>query len=110
MVFIPHGLDQMFWQPQGTIYPRWRGLVARAVAQVPEARQLYRERLGMLHTNVFQVALLHRRIDDLAALITPYRPETPGQAARLKNLIAGRARSVGAQLALPEPMSPEIRK
>ena len=108
MVFIPHGLDQMFWEPQGTIYPRWKGLVARAVAQVPEARQLYRQRLEMLHTNVFQVPLLHHRIDELAALITPYRPETIAQAARLKHLLAGRARFVGEQLQMPEPSSPNF--
>jgi spore coat protein CotH len=27
-VFLPHGMDQMFWEPQGTIYPRMNGLVA----------------------------------------------------------------------------------
>jgi spore coat protein H len=108
MVFIPHGLDQMFWQPQGSIYPRFRGLLARAVMQVPEARQLYRARLKTLQTNVFQVSVLNRRIDELAALITPYRPETVTQAARLKKLIAGRAQFVGAQLELPEPVSPNF--
>ena len=108
LVFIPHGLDQMFWEPQGSIYPRLRGLLAKAVMQVPEARQLYRQRLKALHTDVFQVAVLHRRIAELAALLTPYRPETVTQAARLKNLIAGRAQSVGAQLELPEPVSPNF--
>ena len=108
MVFIPHGLDQMFWEPQGSIYPRLKGLLARSVMQVPEARRLYHERLRTLHTNVFQVAVLHRRIDELAALITPYRPATVTQAARLKNLIAGRAQSVGAQLQVPEPVSPNF--
>jgi spore coat protein H len=103
MVFIVHGLDQMFWQPQGSIYPPFKGLLARSVMQVPEARQLYRERLRTLHAEVFQVPRLHRRVDELAALITPYRPETERQAPRLKNLIAGRARSVGAQLQASNP-------
>ncbi len=106
LVFIPHGLDQMFWEAKGPIYPRLNGLLAKSVMQVPAARQLYRERLATLHTNVFQVEVLHRRIDELAALITPYRPETPRQAVRLKSLITGRAQSVGAQLQEPEPLAP----
>jgi len=104
--FMPHGLDQMFWEPQGPIYPPLRGLLARAVMQVPEGRQLYRERLAALHTNVFKVEVLDRRVDELTALITPFRPNAQAQSARLKQLIAGRARSVGTQLKLPEPLSP----
>ena len=31
MVFMPHGLDQMFWRPEGPIMPGGGGLVAQAV-------------------------------------------------------------------------------
>src|SRR5207249_5809828 len=31
MVFMPHGMDQMFWKPEGSILPRMQGLVAKAV-------------------------------------------------------------------------------
>jgi spore coat protein H len=98
LVFIPHGMDQMFWQPQGPIYPRMSGLVAVAVMRVPAARKLYRERLATLHANVLKVEALTSRVDQLAAVIRPYKPDTDIQAARLKRLIAGRAQSISQQL------------
>jgi hypothetical protein len=102
LVFIPHGLDQMFWEAEGTIYPRLHGLLAAAVMQVPEARLRYRERLATLTTNICNPAVLGRRVDELTALISPYRPEAPAQAARLKRQIAVRARSIAAQLQMSD--------
>jgi hypothetical protein len=98
LVFFPHGLDQMFWKPQGTIRPRLSGLVAAAMMQIPEVDRLYRDRLAALIAGVFDAERLGRRVDELADLITPYRPETPDQAARLKHLIAARAQSIAEQL------------
>src|SRR5437667_5914751 len=46
MVFFPHGLDQMFWEPNGLILPRMEGGVARAVVQTPEGRRRYLERMS----------------------------------------------------------------
>lgn len=106
LVFIPHGLDQMFWQPQGSIYPRMSAIVATAVLRIPEGRRLYRERLAQMHTNVFQVDQLSRRIDQLAAVLQPHKPDADAQAARLKRQIAGRAESIARQLGVPEPAAP----
>jgi hypothetical protein len=103
MVFIPHGLDQMFWEPQGTIYPRLNGLVAAAVMRTPEGRRRYRARLAVLQTNVFRVADLKSRLSDLTALIRPYWPEAGAQAGALQLRIAARARSIAEQLRFPEP-------
>jgi hypothetical protein len=103
LVFIPHGLDQMFWEPQGTIYPRMNAMVAAAVLRAPEARQLYRQRLAQLHASIFQENTLTNRVNELAALIQPYLPNTPAQAAKLRQQITGRARSIAEQLRLPEP-------
>jgi hypothetical protein len=102
LVFIPHGLDQMFWEAQGTIYPRFQGLLAAAMMQVPEVRAAYRERLATLTTNILDPDVLGRRIDELTALITPYRPEAPAQSARLKHQITARARSIAAQLQMAD--------
>jgi spore coat protein H len=99
LVFIPHGLDQMFWEPEGPIYPRLQGLVAIAVMRVPEARRLYRDRLAALNETVFAVELLQRRVDELVALIRPYRRDAPQQGARLKDLIEMRSTSIAEQLA-----------
>jgi len=48
MVFMPHGMDQMFWKPEGSILPRMQGLVAKAVLDVPAWRQRYFERMKEL--------------------------------------------------------------
>jgi spore coat protein CotH len=98
MVFIPHGLDQMFWEPSGSIYPPTRGLVARAVMDVPEARVLYRQRLAELHTQVLRVMAISQRIDQMAALIEPYKPDARWQAAHLKQRVSGRWESIAEQL------------
>jgi len=104
LIFIPHGLDQMFWKPQGPIYPRMKGLVAAAVMRAPEGRSLYRERLSSLQTTVFHVDKLSKRLDELAALIKPHFPAAPNAAAALGREIAGRARSVAEQLKMPDPI------
>jgi hypothetical protein len=103
MVFIPHGLDQMFWEPQGTIYPRTRGLVARAVMSTPEGRARYQERLATVLTNAFRPELLTNRVNELAALIQPYKPDAPSRAVELNRRITLRAQAVAAQLRMPGP-------
>jgi spore coat protein CotH len=103
LVFFPHGLDQMFWKARGTIRPRLNGLLAAGMMEIPRVEEAYLDRLRTLATDVFDPERLGRRIDELAALITPHRPETPGQAARLKQQIAERARSIAEQLERAEP-------
>ena len=45
MVFLPHGMDQMFADANYAIQPSTcNGLVAQAVIRTPEGRQRYRER------------------------------------------------------------------
>ncbi len=108
MVFIPHGMDQMFWEPQGTIYPRMNALVASAVLRVPEGRGLYRARLASLHATRFKVGALTSRVNELAALIEPYFPEAPDAAAKLRRLIVARSRSIAEQLRLSEPQTASL--
>src|ERR1051326_5769173 len=43
MVFMPHGMDQMFYQPQSSLFPELKGVVATAVLETPEAREPFRE-------------------------------------------------------------------
>ncbi|MBI2948091.1 MAG: CotH kinase family protein, partial [Verrucomicrobia bacterium] len=98
MIFIPHGLDQMFWEPAGPIYPRMRGLVAAAVMRAPQGQELYRRRLAWVHARAFNVSAMTKRLNELAALIEPHFPGAPGAVAKLRRLIAERSRSVGEQL------------
>ena len=66
MVFMPHGLDQMFGvmrmtDPNSSIMPHMEGLVARAVIQTPEGRRRYMQAMAQLMTNVFNVEVLTNR-------------------------------------------------
>jgi hypothetical protein len=108
LVFLPHTMDQMFWKPTGTIYPRMTGLVARGVMTTPEGKRRYRERLSQLETNGFDVAALGRRLDALAALIKPYHPRAEQLAAGLKRALATRWQSIADQLSQPEPVAVEF--
>jgi hypothetical protein len=86
MVFMPHGLDQMFGvrraSPSMTILPRMRGLVAQSVLETPEGRRRYLERTSYLLTNVLNVGAITNRVRQLAARIRPLIAEQSSQAAR----------------------------
>ncbi len=67
MVFIPHGMDQMFWDSHGSIYrPPVEGLVAWSILQTPEGSRRYRERLRETFTNHFRLEVLTNRFDQIA--------------------------------------------
>ena len=118
MVFMPHGLDQMFgWgrsSPNSSIDPPMNGLVARAVATTQEGRRRYFERLAALRTNVFLEEKLTSRVRELSHKIRPtlaaYAPELAAEHdAHVENLcqrITARAQSVTAQLAAPKEPIP----
>jgi spore coat protein H len=76
MVFMPHGLDQMFDYPQGrfpwgTIRPPMRGTVARAVLGTTEGSRLYAERLAELSRTVFNGNAIIARVEELNARLRP---------------------------------------
>jgi hypothetical protein len=111
MVFIPHGMDQLFGvssSPSLSLTPPFKGLVAKGLFSVPEARSLYLARLAELSTNELSAANLQARLDRWAAQI---RPALAGQRAELarfesnlrgvKSRVQARAASVAAQLKTP---------
>jgi spore coat protein CotH len=118
IVFIAHGMDQMFgtgtFRPggdQGTadcpIYPPIRGIVAEAVMSSPVGRRLYIARLGQLYTNLFNVDVLLKRVDELSSVVrsamTEWRPQSARayqrQVDSLKAHIEERGMSLARQLA-----------
>ena len=104
MIFFPHGMDQMFWEPQGTIFPNFEGLVAHAIISTSEGRRRYRERLGTVMTNVYDVAKITNRIAEVHARIRPIvGKRLDGTIVDLRNHIVARHDSVAQQLAIPEP-------
>lgn len=111
MIFIPGGLDQLFVvssAPNYSISPVFKGLVAKNLFNIPEARRRYLQRIESLSTNEFRVAALHARVDRLAKEAIAGLPKN--HAARtqleegaeyLKARITSRAQFVAKQLVAP---------
>ncbi len=112
MVFMPHGLDQIFGVSgslQMDLTPGFKGMVAKALFTVPEARERYLQRIAGLSTNELRAEALHARVDRLAARLRAALPKGQVLAweetvAGLKSRISERARQV-ARL-LKEPKQP----
>lgn len=109
MVFMPHGLDQMFWKPDGPILPNVNGLVARSVFQVPEFREKYFARVKELRSTIFNPQEMTNRVYQLAAKVAPVLKEKNPAAAEeqdeavrsFADAIVRRAKSIDEQLATP---------
>jgi len=109
MVFIPHGLDQMFWKPEGSILPPMKGLVANAVLEIPELRTRYFDRIKELRGSVYNVEAMTNRVQQIAAKVAPVLKKKNPDAAKEQtqavsdfcDAIVRRARSIDRQLATP---------
>lgn len=118
MVFLPHGLDQMFGagrgSPDDSIQPGMAGLVARAAVSTPTGRKQYLERIASLRATVLQEEKLTNRLWTLAQRLQPtlaaYSPDLAQwhrtEVANLADRISERTRSVTQQLASPQDFSP----
>lgn len=114
MIFMPHGLDQMFGigdQPDvhGPILPHMGALVSSAVVSTKEGRTRYLARFAELRTNVFDVVAITNRIRELQSRLRPALAEFGANEVanhsraidRLCRNIAARAASIDEQLAAP---------
>ncbi|MCC7375849.1 MAG: CotH kinase family protein [Verrucomicrobiales bacterium] len=116
-VFMPHGMDQMFgWarsSPNATIDPGMEGLVARAFVGTTNGHRMFRDRIAMLRTNLFDEVRLTNRVMEINRRIRPTL-EAYGEdwaqaqdmaAIELCRRIEERARSITEQLGSPkEPL------
>jgi spore coat protein H len=109
MVFFPHGMDQMFWEPGRPVWPQDKigaSIVGRAVLTTPQGEKLYRQRFGEVFTNVFQIEAMTNRVNELAALLKPHAGDAKAyddQVKRIRDLITGRHRTLLLELSLPPP-------
>jgi len=111
MIFIPGGLDQLFVvssAPNYSLTPVFKGLVAKNLFNIPEARQRYWQRIESLSTNEFRVAALHARVDQLAKEAIAGLPKNHAARSQieegaefLKARITSRAQFVAQQLVAP---------
>lgn len=110
--FLPHGMDQMFWVPEGGLTPvNPEGLVARAILETPQGRKLYRQRVGILLTNLVTTERLTNHIAQIQRRIRPVLVEINEHEARnhdgavhnLRNQVIGRVAGIQRLLEQPEP-------
>lgn len=106
LVFLPHGMDQMFgvWRmkPTSSITPMMHGLVSDAIIRTAEGRRLYLARMRELVAKI-DADKLCARVDQLSARIRPLITDDTlryqEQAAmQLKTRIKTRLASVREQL------------
>jgi spore coat protein H len=69
MVFIPHGIDQLFQNSSAPLFPTTSGLVARAVLRTPEGRKRYREKVRLILDEVLDLPAIEKRVRELGAKI-----------------------------------------
>ena len=108
MIFLPHGMDQLFEPPDLPWQPFMAGIVAKAIMETPEGKQRYRECFHSVFTNVFRIGTLTNRVDELVRQLRPVlgRSEFKAveqEAALVKERIARRQASLKSQLSRPEP-------
>jgi hypothetical protein len=72
VMFLPHGMDQLFGTAPEKTDTRMHGAVARAFVGTPEGQALYRQRIGILLSNVFDVPMLRRRIAAESSRLRPH--------------------------------------
>jgi spore coat protein H len=110
MVFMPHGLDQLFGRGRGmpdtAINPHMNGMVARAVMGTREGRALYHKRLEELRTNYFQSTALIARTRELEARIQAALPANrrswlKSEVNELCQMISTREENLKWQMAAP---------
>jgi hypothetical protein len=105
MVFLPHGMDQMFSNTDGPILPEFRGLVASSLLEIPEARRRYVALVGQLMTNVFTAERLTARVREIGSYVSPvFGARAPAFQSRLEqycNLITARVRHLEQQFGPP---------
>jgi len=82
IVFCLHGMDQMFWEPEGPIFPPMKGLVARSLLEIPQARQRYHDCISALLSAVFKADALTNRVEELRQTIRPVLAAARPEAAR----------------------------
>jgi len=112
MVFMPHGLDQLFGVSSSTdfsILPAFKGVVANGLFSIPSEWQRYRDRVAELLANEFSAESLHARVDRLAARLRPalardreLREEFDAAVLGLKSRIRARVASIARQVPQPE--------
>ena len=117
MVFLPHGMDQLFGMRRSggndmPVLGTMRGLAAIAVIEAPEGCRRYVKRMDEMLERYFNVAEMTNRVLETSARLRPFLESDPGMletnqtaVARLLERIPQRREMMRAQLtALQTPL------
>ncbi|MBL8795455.1 MAG: CotH kinase family protein [Planctomycetia bacterium] len=107
LVFIPSGMDQMFGDPNGPMFPNFNGFLARAVLETPAGKEKFRARMAEIMKTVFDPEALVVRLEELKDRVQPALTAIdPGagreyhhQINRLANAMRQRAKKMDEHLA-----------
>lgn len=101
MIFLPTGMDQLWGDPNYSLFPGRGGLFTRLL-ECPGVRARYVAILRKLHAKVHDVPAFDARVDAMVAAVKP-RADLTNQGKDLKRRFAERANRVGQLLAaIPE--------
>lgn len=106
ITFIPSGMDQMYWEPNGPALPGFGGLVARQLIDTPEGKKRYFARLREVMKTVYKPDEIVKRLDELEKKVQPALAAVDagagraykGEVDRLRQAVRQRAKSIDEQL------------
>ena len=81
-IFIPHGMDQMFDKPESPIFPRFKGILARSVLELPAARMKFYDKMNALMGSGFSAGKINRRIQEITSALQPLLREKASHLAK----------------------------
>jgi spore coat protein H len=102
LIFLPGSMDEAFHEKDLPFLPKYEGMIARAVMETPQGKDKYLKRVESLTFTAFKAETLSKRIDDLAAKITPVlntinskeAAEYPERIKKLKALVVRRSNAM----------------
>jgi len=107
ILFFPHGMDQLFGNPDAAWQPDMAGLVAKAVMRAAEGRRRYEAAFASLLAGVYRVPALLARVDRVVADVRPVLTDAEFTSVRdaaglVKERIVKRQISLRRQLNEPK--------
>jgi hypothetical protein len=106
MVFLPHGMDQLFGKPDLTWMPHMAGLVAQAVMETKEGKEEYIKAFRTIFETRFKPQFLTNRVNQIMASLAPIVEESElskirNEAVAINKRIEERHRFLESQLGQP---------
>lgn len=106
MVFLPHGMDEIFTKTDDPLIPEWKGLVAKAVLTSPTGQRQFLDKMSALLSTTCKAEILLGHVDQLSSLIRPVLAEHDsgatkafdGEVARFRERIGKRIAFLNQQI------------